>query len=98
MQVFCMVIKLLEKKKFNSKTFILINLLSLKIANNGKIFINMKKLFCLLSLLALSYVSFAQQPTQAVDFTITDLDGVEHNLFTYLDAGKHVYIEFILAG
>jgi hypothetical protein len=92
-----MEIKLLEKKKFNSKTFILINLLSLKITNNGKIFINMKKLFCLLSLFAMSYVSFAQ-PTEAEDFTITDLDGVEHNLFTYLDAGKHVYIEFILAG
>ncbi|MDO8897088.1 MAG: T9SS type A sorting domain-containing protein [Bacteroidales bacterium] len=30
----------------------------------------------------------------AIDFTVTDITGVEHNLFTYLDAGKYVCIDF----
>ena len=30
----------------------------------------------------------------AVDFTVTDLDGQQHQLFEYLDAGKHVCIDF----
>ena len=30
----------------------------------------------------------------APDFTITDLDGVTHNLYTYLDQGKTVVIDF----
>jgi hypothetical protein len=36
------------------------------------------------------------QPTVAEDFTITDIDGVEHNLFNYLDQGKYVYLDFYL--
>ncbi|MEC7863609.1 MAG: TlpA disulfide reductase family protein [Bacteroidota bacterium] len=32
--------------------------------------------------------------TTAVDFTVTDIHGVEHNLFTYLDDGKHVIVDF----
>ena len=32
--------------------------------------------------------------TTAVDFTVTDLEGNEHNLFSYLDAGKYVCIDF----
>lgn len=31
--------------------------------------------------------------TQAPDFTVTDINGVSHNLYTYLDAGKTVYLE-----
>ncbi|MCK9254812.1 MAG: hypothetical protein GX793_00280 [Bacteroidales bacterium] len=57
----------------------------------------MKKIFSLLFLFAVSYSIYAQ-PTEAVDFTVIDIDGVEHNLFTYLDAGKYVYIDFLLEG
>jgi thiol-disulfide isomerase/thioredoxin len=32
--------------------------------------------------------------TTAVDFTVTDSKGVSHNLFTYLNAGKFVCIDF----
>lgn len=32
--------------------------------------------------------------TTAVDFTVTDTKGVSHNLFTYLNAGKYVCIDF----
>lgn len=57
----------------------------------------MKKLLLSLSVLLMSYGLFAQ-PTTAEDFTVTDIDGVVHNLFTYLDAGKYVYLEFYLDG
>lgn len=33
--------------------------------------------------------------TQAVDFTVTDIHGVEHTLFEYLDAGKYVCLDFL---
>ena len=33
--------------------------------------------------------------TTAVDFTVTDIHGVEHHLFEYLDAGKHVCLDFL---
>jgi|GEM_PF-2108009 len=38
----------------------------------------------------------AQLPdgSTAPDFTITDTDGVEHNLYTYLNEGKHVLVCF----
>lgn len=32
--------------------------------------------------------------TVAPDFTLTDLDGVEHNLYSYLDEGKSVILDF----
>ena len=32
--------------------------------------------------------------TTAVDFTVTDVHGITHNLFNYLDDGKHVIIDF----
>lgn len=32
--------------------------------------------------------------TTAVDFTVTDIKGVSHNLFSYLDAGKLVCLDF----
>ena len=28
------------------------------------------------------------------DFTVTDINGVEHNLYTYLGEGKYVYLDF----
>ena len=55
----------------------------------------MKKLYTIL-LLSLSLVSLNAQTslTTAVDFTVTDVHGNTHNLFTYLDDGKHVIVDF----
>ena len=55
----------------------------------------MKKLYTIL-LLSLSLVSLNAQTslTTAVDFTVTDVHGNTHNLFTYLDNGKHVIVDF----
>ena len=36
--------------------------------------------------------------SQVEDFTTTDLDGNKHNLYTYLDAGKHVVVTFLFDG
>ena len=56
----------------------------------------MKKL--LLSFIVLMFtvnLSFTQVTlTTAVDFTVTDIDGNTHNLFTYLAYGKYVVIDF----
>jgi thiol-disulfide isomerase/thioredoxin len=43
-----------------------------------------------------SYTSKAQlaDGTIAPDFTVTDINGNVHNLYTYLDAGKHVVLDF----
>lgn len=40
--------------------------------------------------------SFAQLPDGSIapDFTITDIDGEEHNLYSYLDSGYSVIIDF----
>jgi arabinogalactan endo-1,4-beta-galactosidase len=57
----------------------------------------MKKLLLIISAVVLSYSLFAQ-PTVAQDFTVTDINGVEHNLFTYLDQGIFVEIVFYLDG
>lgn len=35
------------------------------------------------------------QLAEAEDFTVIDINGVEHNLFDYLDDGKYVYLNFI---
>jgi len=35
--------------------------------------------------------------TTATDFTVTDNKGVEHNLYSYLDDGKHVVLDFFYA-
>jgi len=58
----------------------------------------MKKLY-LLSLFAAATLSFqtakAQTTlTQAVDFTVTDVNGVVYNLFDILNGGQHVCIDF----
>lgn len=34
----------------------------------------------------------------AKDFTVTDVDGKKHTLFTYLNAGKHVLLSFMFDG
>ncbi len=56
----------------------------------------MKKLllFVFSAMIALS--SFSQLPDGSIapDWTMTDLDGVEHNLYTYLDSGYTVVIDF----
>lgn len=40
-------------------------------------------------------VCYAQTPlTTAVDFTVTDFNGNEFNLFEILDGGQHVVIDF----
>lgn len=51
----------------------------------------MKHLLHTLLLLFLTQISFAQ--TNAPDFTFKDIEGVEHNLYTYLDQGKVVVID-----
>lgn len=55
----------------------------------------MKKTTTLLSAILFSLISFAQCPlTEAVDFTGTDVEGHEWNLFELLDEGKYVFIDF----
>jgi hypothetical protein len=40
-------------------------------------------------------ISYGQTPlTEAVDFTATDIEGNEWNLFEVLDAGQYVLIDF----
>ncbi len=42
-----------------------------------------------------SFLGFTQTTlTTAVDFTVTDINGNSHNLFSYLNAGKYVCIDF----
>ncbi len=55
----------------------------------------MKKIYCLIIIVLLTFYLNAQTPlTTAVDFTATDVHGTQHNLFSYLDAGKYVLIDF----
>lgn len=51
----------------------------------------MKKTLLYLSFLAPGIGATAQN---AIDFTFTDTHGVEHNLFTELDAGKTIMLDF----
>lgn len=51
----------------------------------------MKSILLSFLCLALSISTFAQQT--APDFTVTDLDGVEHNLYNYLNDGKVVIVD-----
>jgi len=46
-------------------------------------------------LLLVGFTVNAQLPNGSVapDFTLTDIDGVSHNLYTYLDQGKTVFID-----
>ena len=62
-------------------------------------FIIMKKLTLIFIFLSILFSSrLHSQINPAVDFTVTDIDGNVHNLFTYLDAGKHVYLDFFFIG
>ncbi|MBV1924458.1 MAG: T9SS type A sorting domain-containing protein [Flavobacteriaceae bacterium] len=59
----------------------------------------MKKITSLLLLLTISMASFAQVNGYNIgdtvdDFTVTDVHGVEHNLYEYTAAGKYVYLDF----
>ncbi|MDD4148975.1 MAG: PKD domain-containing protein [Bacteroidales bacterium] len=58
----------------------------------------MKKTLLLLGFIGISYFLFAQpdpdRPTVAVDFTVTDTEGIVYNLFEILDQGKYVYLDF----
>lgn len=58
----------------------------------------MKNFTLIIGLLLATTFSYAQTPlTVAVDFTATDIEGVEHNLFDILDAGQYVCIDFFFA-
>ena len=55
----------------------------------------MKKITLILSALTLSFAVSAQTSlSNAVDFTVTDINGNTHTLFDYLDDGKYVCIDF----
>jgi hypothetical protein len=55
----------------------------------------MKKITLFLGLLLATTFGIAQTNlTVAVDFTATDIEGVEHNLFSILDGGQYVIIDF----
>ena len=55
----------------------------------------MKKITLFLGLLLATTFSVAQTNlTEAVDFTATDIEGVEHNLFSILEGGQYVCIDF----
>ena len=59
----------------------------------------MKKITALFLILLFSIVTLAQTNNYNVgdvvdDFTVTDVYGIEHNLYEYADAGKHIYLDF----
>ena len=59
----------------------------------------MKKNTSLFLILLFSILTFAQTNNYNVgdivdDFTVTDVYGIEHNLYEYADAGKHIYLDF----
>lgn len=56
----------------------------------------MKHLYTFLVCVLVGTTAFAQLPNGSIapDFTATDIDGVEHNLYDLLDDGKKVIIDF----
>jgi thiol-disulfide isomerase/thioredoxin len=58
----------------------------------------MKKIYSILSILAIGSTSFAQvsfdEGDIVPDFTITDLNGETHTLYDYTAAGKYVIVDF----
>ncbi len=55
----------------------------------------MKKFTLTAALFIATCFAFSQTPlTVAVDFTATDVQGVEHNLFDILAGGQYVCIDF----
>lgn len=57
---------------------------------------DMKKIFTILALIIASLGGLKAQTTltQAVDFTVTDLNSTSHNLFSLLGSGKYVCLDF----
>ena len=56
----------------------------------------MKQFLSLMAAAVISFGAFAQLPDGSVapDFTATDIYGVEHNLYSYLDSGYQVILDF----
>ena len=56
----------------------------------------MKHIYVLIAALMVGTASFAQLPDGSIapDFTATDINGVEHNLYSYLDSGYQVILDF----
>ena len=55
----------------------------------------MKKLTLIAVMFFAANLAFSQTPlTTAVDFTATDTQGIERNLFEILDGGQYVVIDF----
>jgi len=59
----------------------------------------MKKLFILIIFITSTFTGTAQLNNYSNgdivnDFTVTDVDGITHNLYSYTSAGKYVYIDF----
>ncbi len=55
----------------------------------------MKKFTLMAVMFITATFAFSQTPlTTAVDFTATDTQGIERNLFEILDGGQHVVIDF----
>ena len=59
----------------------------------------MKKITLLALMLLFTFKFFGQAGNYNVgdvvdDFTVTDVYGVEHNLYEYADAGKYIYLDF----
>jgi thiol-disulfide isomerase/thioredoxin len=56
----------------------------------------MKHSYALIAALMVGTASFAQLPDGSIapDFTATDINGVEHNLYDLLDEGKKVIVDF----
>lgn len=55
----------------------------------------MKKVFVLFSFIFLSIFGYSQPSTPyAPNVIVHDIDGVEHNLYTYLNQGRNVVLEF----
>ena len=54
----------------------------------------MKQFFSLMAAAMISFGAFAQLPDGSIapDFTATDINGVEHNLYSYLDSGYQVIL------
>lgn len=53
----------------------------------------MKKLFTSLSFALIAGLSFGQIGATAPDFTVTDINGNQHNLYSYLNDGKVVLLD-----
>ena len=56
----------------------------------------MKHIYALVAAILIGVSSFAQLPDGSIapNFTATDIDGVEHNLYEILDEGKQVIVDF----